>query len=286
MSIKRTKGVKNIRILRVEGEKTKNMQDVVAREFPLTIVLNDKELITLLCTPVNLDYLAVGFLFTEGLIKKKKDIKKLQVDKKRGVVWVETNSKKNMPSEFLSRRYITTGCGKGTSFIDAKHSRNIKKNTSEISIRPERIITLMREFQEQSETHRMTGGVHSAALCDADRIILFAEDIGRHSAIDKILGQCLLKGISTKERILITSGRISSEILLKIANGRIPIIVSKSAPTDLGVSLSDKLGITLIGFARGSRMNVYSGGWRVMTAGQSQQAAEQKTTRAAPSRSP
>ncbi|MCK5434113.1 MAG: formate dehydrogenase accessory sulfurtransferase FdhD, partial [Dehalococcoidales bacterium] len=107
-------------------------------------------------------------------------------------------------------------------------------------------------------------GVHSAALCDTKNIILFSEDIGRHNAIDKIFGECMLTDLPTEDRLIITSGRISSEILFKVAKRNIPILISKSAPTNLGVKLAADFGITLIGFARGKRMNVYTDSWRVV----------------------
>ena len=119
-------------------------------------------------------------------------------------------------------------------------------------------------FQHHSLIYRTTGGVHSAALCDNRDILLFADDVGRHNAIDKIFGECMLRDIATNDRMIITSGRIPSEILLKVSKRRIPIIISISAPTNLGVKLAADLGITLIGFARGKRMNVYANGWRVV----------------------
>jgi FdhD protein len=125
----------------------------------------------------------------------------------------------------------------------------------------------VREFQHRSQVYRTTGGVHSAALCDTGSILLFNEDIGRHNAIDKIFGECILRDISVDDRIIITSGRVSSEILLKVIKRNIPILISKSAPTDLGVRLANDLGVTLVGFVRGERMNVYSNGWRVTTSG-------------------
>jgi len=120
-------------------------------------------------------------------------------------------------------------------------------------------------MQRESELYRATGGVHSAALCDNRALLIFSEDIGRHNAIDKIFGKCLIEGIQTDNRVIITSGRISSEILLKIAKRNIPIIVSRSAPTSLAVKLANKLGITLIGFARGKRINIYTNDWRVQS---------------------
>jgi FdhD protein len=109
--------------------------------------------------------------------------------------------------------------------------------------------------------------VHSAALCDTKSILVFSEDIGRHNAIDKVFGECLLKDIPIHDRLLVTSGRVSSEILSKAAKRRIPLLISKSAPTNLGVQLANEVGITLIGFVREKRMNVYTHRWRVLSRG-------------------
>ena len=125
----------------------------------------------------------------------------------------------------------------------------------------------MDEFIQRSEVFKATGGVHSAALCDTKNILVFNEDIGRHNAIDKIFGECLLKDIPTDERLVITSGRVSSEILLKVARRNIPIIISKAAPTDLGVKLANDLGMTLLGFVRGKRINAYANEGRIVLNG-------------------
>ena len=139
------------------------------------------------------------------------------------------------------------------------------KTESQIRVRSQEIFDLVKGFQHHSLIFKTTGGVHSAALCDNRNILLFADDIGRHNAVDKIFGEALLKDIPTDDRIILTSGRIPSEILLKVAKRRIPIIISVSAPTNLGVKLAADLGITLIGFVRGKRMNVYTNDWRILT---------------------
>jgi FdhD protein len=254
--------VKRLHLVRISEEHRGRVADIVVREYPLTIVFNGTELVTLLCTPTKLKHLAVGFLFSEGLLNGRKDIKKVTVDQERGVAWVDTKKGSSVDAEFLAKRYITTGCGKGTSF-SAAGGKNIRKVNSVLKVKSSFVLDMMSMFQERSDIHRMTGGVHNAALCDRHGIVLFSEDIGRHSAIDKILGEGLMKDLPMNDHILITSGRISSEIVLKTARAGIPIIVSKSAPTDLGVKLAEQSGITLIGFVRGRRMNVYSNERRI-----------------------
>ena len=258
--------VEKVPILRLTQEGRSNIEDIVAREFPLTLILNNQELVTLLCSPMNLKYLAIGFLSSEGLLKSKGEIKKIIVDARRGVVRVETEESRELDRDVLFKRLITSGCGRGTSFYSAADTAS-QKVESRMRISVGEVFTLANEFQHGSQLYLATHGVHSAALCDRESIMIFSEDIGRHNAIDKIFGKCLLEDIPTDNRIIITSGRITSEILLKVAKRGIPIIISKSAPTNLGVRLADNLGITLISSVRGKRMNVCTNGWRVTTDG-------------------
>jgi len=250
-------------VLRLTEKGGSNIEDIVAREFPLTIVLNNQELVTLLCSPTNLKYLATGFLFSEGLLKSKDEIKNIVVDDRRGVVRVEAEEGGELGRDVLFKRLITSGCGRGASFYSAADVLSQTKVESQTELSLIEVFALVSEFQHRSQIYKATGGVHSAALCDTKSILVFSEDIGRHNAIDKIIGECILNDIATDDRIIITSGRISSEILLKVAKRNIPIIISKSAPTNLGVKLANALGITLIGFVRGKGMNVYANSWRV-----------------------
>jgi FdhD protein len=256
--------VERVPILRFTEEDKEHADDIVVREFPLTIILNNQELVTLLCTPAHLDYLAIGFLASEGLLNSKDEIKKVTVDEQRGVVRVETSEETKQAGEIVFKRLITSGCGRGASFYSAADIIGQKKVESKTSISAIEVFELVREFQHRSQIFRTTGGVHSAALCDTKNILIFSEDIGRHNAIDKILGECILKDIQMNGRVVITSGRVSSEILLKVAKRNIPLLISKSAPTNMGVKLAADLGITLVGFVRGKRMNVYANDWRVV----------------------
>lgn len=255
--------VEKLTVERVTREGRRDNEELITRELPVTIILNDRELVTLLCSPSDLNYLAVGFLSSEGLIKGKNDVRKIIVDQQRGVVRVQTGDSLK-DNELLFKRLITSGCGRGASFYSPADVEQVRVQSA-TTVPAAGVFSLVREFQHRSEIYRATGGVHSAALCDTRSILVFNEDIGRHNAIDKILGECILKDIPTADRIMITSGRISSEILLKVARPGIPILVSKSAPTTLGVKLAADLGVTLVGFVRGERMNIYTNGWRITT---------------------
>jgi len=257
-----------VSVLRLSEDGKKSIEDVVVTEFPLTIILNNQELVTLLCSPTNLKYLTIGFLFSEGLLKSKDEVEKVIIDDRKGIVRVEARGVGDLDRDVLFKRLITSGCGRGASFYSASDVRNQVKVTSQIEISSHAILALVNEFQQRSILFKATGGVHSAALCDARDILVFSEDIGRHNAIDKIFGECLLEDITTDSRLIITSGRVSSEILLKVAKRNIPVLVSKSAPTDSGVHLANDLGITLVGFVRGKRMNVYTNSWRIVANGE------------------
>lgn len=257
--------IEKVDIYRVNRDSKQAGEDIVVKELPLTILLNGRELVTLLCSPANLKYLAIGFLLSEGLLHSRNDIKRIIADGKRGIVRVETVTDLNGEEEQVFKRIITPGCGRGAAFYSAADAVGMNEVKSDLQVNGAEILELMSHFQQRSETYRSTGGVHSAALCDKKNLNVFSEDIGRHNAIDKIFGQCIWEGISTNNQIILTSGRISSEIVIKIARNNVPVLASKSAPTDTAVKLADLLGITLIGFVRGMRMNVYSHHQRIVS---------------------
>ena len=257
--------VEKVNIYRVTRDSKQAGEDIVVKELPLTILLNGRELVTLLCSPANLKYLAIGFLLSEGLLRSRNDIKSIIDDEQRGIVRIETVTDLHGEEEQVFKRIITPGCGRGAAFYSSADAVGMNEVKSELHVNGAEILELMTQFQHLSETYRSTGGVHSAALCDNKSLNIFSEDIGRHNAIDKIFGQCLWEGISTDNHIILSSGRISSEIVIKIARNNIPVLASKSAPTNTAVKLADLLGITLIGFVRGTRMNVYSHHQRIVS---------------------
>ena len=237
--------------------------DLVTREVPLTIILNNQELVTLLCSPTDPDCLAIGFLFAEGLINNKNEIKKITIDKQRGVVRISTEEGTEFAHELLFKRLITSACGRGAAFYTAADAQHPLKIESQIVISAKEVYSLIEEFTHRSQVFKTTGGVHSAALSDIHNILVFYDDLGRRNAIDKVFGQCVLTGISTENHVVLTSGRTPSEMILKVAKGKVPILISTAAPTDLGIRLANDLGITLIGFVRNKSMNVYTHCWRV-----------------------
>jgi FdhD protein len=239
--------VKRLDILRIDRDRAERRGDVVSVERRVTIVVDDSEFATLMCSPTDLDRLAVGRLRAEGVIRDGRDLMSIDVDEAECVVRIETN---------LAGREAVRSADFDED--DATHAV-----TSSLRMPHSSICSLMDEFQRRSETFALTGSVHGAALCDKDGIIVFKEDIGRRNALDKVTGECVLEGIETRDRILVTSGRITSETVARAAMNHTPVIVSKAAPTDSAVKLGDRLGITVIGFARSLRMNIYSNPSRI-----------------------
>ncbi|OAT82387.1 formate dehydrogenase accessory sulfurtransferase FdhD [Desulfotomaculum copahuensis] len=242
--------------------------DEVVREVPVTIFLNDEELVTLVCSPDQLEELAVGFLCAENILHRREDLKGITVNREDGLIWVETAGPSPQRQTFM-KRYLTTCCGRGrSSFYFVNDARSIPPVNSKLQIEAVRLLDLERQLEASAATFGATGGTHGAALCSSAGILLFYEDIGRHNAVDKIFGRCFLDGLALNDKILAFSGRISSEILIKVARMGIPVLVSRGAPTDLALAMAAETGITVAGFARGDRMNVYTGAQRIIFGGQ------------------
>lgn len=247
-----------VEINRFTAGQNETIKDQVVKEVPATIFFNDREIVTLLCTPEYLEDLAVGFLASEGMLKKAEELNEVKVDYESGTIWVKTAKDRIIAEKLFLKRYITTGCGKGTSFYDAMDAQLAKPIVTDLKINIQEISGLVQALQHQSQLFKETGGVHGCALADRGGIAIFREDIGRHNATDKILGKCFREGIPLNNKFFLTSGRVSSEILIKTAKMGIPILVSHSAPTELAIKLAQELGVTIIGFARGKRFNVYT----------------------------
>lgn len=249
---------KTYNILRVNKGIANREDDIVIQEYPFTIFIDDEEIVTLLCSPNSLRYLAIGFLHSEDFIESYSAIDNIQIDEENGRAYVYLKYRKTFNEKLQGKRTITSGCGKGTVFYNVLDSFKSKKIKDPIEIYKDEIIELMRDFNKKSELFLSTGGVHACALCSKYDMMIFEEDIGRHNALDKVLGRALEENIDLKDKMVLTSGRISSEMLIKAAKRGIPVVVSRSAPTSLAIDLARELNITLVGFVRGEKMNIYS----------------------------
>ena len=245
------------KIRRWSGGRFEELSDEVVREEPLTLYVNGREVVTLLTLGGHPEELAVGFLRAEGFLSRRGDLLGLRAEE--GAVRVEAAVDAALVERLLEKRTVTTGCGKGTTFyhpLDALRLRPLVPGGPLFS--PDGILGRMRELEGRSEVFRRTGGVHNASLAEEGRTLLFRTDIGRHNAVDMLGGRAFLDGMPLGRAALLTTGRVSSEILLKAAKMGVPVLVSRSAPTELALRLADELGLTVAGYARAGRMNVYT----------------------------
>ncbi|WP_261130777.1 formate dehydrogenase accessory sulfurtransferase FdhD [Bacillus sp. Marseille-Q3570] len=240
--------------------KVTEKEDIVATEYPLTIRVNGNEFATMVCTPTHLEEMVIGFLASEGIIRIfERDVTSISLDEDKGFAYIETTSEITPSIHDHTKRFIGSCCGKSRqSFYFQNDVRTAKSSMSKEKITFKQGINLMNELQLSSGTFHETGGVHNAAICTQEGIIVSRTDIGRHNALDKLYGHCLMNKIKVQDKILVFSGRISSEILMKAAKIGVGILLSKSAPTELALQAAEDLNITTAGFIRGNKMNVYT----------------------------
>ena len=239
----------------VDAKGTRKTTDPVAEEVPVTVTVNGRQVATAMVSPAGLDEFALGFLFTEGIIKGKGDIDSIQVEK-AGVKVIT----KDLLRVVGPKRTILSGCGGSSSFLDPA---KLPRITSPLTVPAGEISRLMKDLL-QSEIHRLTGGVHAVGLCTGGELAARAFDIGRHNALDRLCGQALMTGIDLGQAYVVSSGRISSEMARKCLVAGIPLIASRGATTTLAVTLAEGNGLTVIGFVRGGGMNIYTNPHRVI----------------------
>ena len=247
------KGVE-VNLTRIKGNKREESSDLVARETIFTILLNKKKLVTLNCSPEKYKYLGLGFLYTSGILQKKENIISLLIDEKQGLMNIKIKG-----ASLSSENIINSNLWIGS--YQQSEDQNVTPLSIDTSfkISSDFIYSLIFKMQERANFFKLTGGVHSCALVDKQgSIILFSEDISRYNTIDKILGEAFENDITTEDKIILTSCRITSGILKKIIIGKLPVVISRAASTDLAIKLAKRAGITLVGFVRGRRMNVYT----------------------------
>jgi len=250
-------------VVRINRGARQNLPDEVADEVPLTMYLGDSELVTLLCSPHDLKELAVGFLYSAGIISSADDVQDVVIDTNRWAANVSLKDR-NAPAELIFKRLYSSGCGRGVLFYNALDLMHRRVVTADAKVSPEAITELMKSFEKKSEGFRKTGGVHSAAFSDGAKILVFKDDIGRHNALDKIIGSALMKKLNMEDLMVLTSGRISSDVMFKVQRIGAAFVISRSAPTDQAVKIASASNITVVGFARGRRMNLYAGKERIV----------------------
>ena len=228
------------------------VEDGVIAEQSVSLTVNGKVWLSFMCTPVDLEELAVGFLYNEKIINTMDEVKDIYVcDHKDNVdIWLDRSIEE--PKNW--RR--TSGCTGGYTSAVLDEIEPVSLNG--LVIKPERILALIRNLFESQDIYKKSGGVHSSALANKNGILFQIEDVGRHNTLDKIAGKLLLENIDASPKIILSTGRISSEMLQKSARMKTSILISRTSPTSLSIELAQKLGITLIGYARGHRFNVYS----------------------------
>ncbi len=250
---------KAIRYDRFQFNKWKILESETIVEAPVSLTVNGESWVTFMCTPTQLEAMAVGFLFDEGVIAGMDEVADVRVCEHGDNIDVWLNRSVAQPKSW--RR--TSGCTGGITAVDLLADPGVSFDPSAPKFGSEVIGHLVDMLFESQQLYRETGGVHTSALSDGHNIVVSAEDIGRHNTLDKIAGLCLIQNIWPTTRVLITTGRISSEMLQKAARLQASIVVSRTSPSSLSIEMAERYGITLIGYARRQQFNVYTNAQRV-----------------------
>jgi FdhD protein len=252
--------LETFKVIQITASTLTKAERALTEEVPLTIEVNGNELATILASPLNIDDLARGFLFTSGMIADVSEIKNLSIDTERFRVVVDIS---NDLKDFVFKRIYTSGCGKGVIFHNPVDVIGKTALPDGFSIASGILISLMKDFMGRQPHYKETGGIHGAGLASHKEVYVIREDIGRHNAIDKVIGMSLAAGIGMSDKILMTTGRVSSEILSKILRARIPVIAALGSPTNQAVKLAIATNISIVARIKGGRGEIYSGEQRV-----------------------
>jgi FdhD protein len=245
---------KAIKYQKYEFRKWESQDAHTIVETPVSLTVNAEVWLTFMCTPIDLEAMAVGFLYNEGIIETMEEVVDVRLCEHGDNVDVWLNHAVEQPASW--RR--TSGCTGGVTAVDALARLDVSFEGDQLEVQPETVGHLVEALFNAQALYRETGGVHTSALSDGHEIVLVAEDIGRHNTLDKIAGLCLMKNIQPQTRILLTTGRISSEMLQKAARMNVPILISRTSPSSLSIEMAERYGVTLIGYARRHRFNVYT----------------------------
>jgi len=261
---------RKVKIFRIKKDKKEEIEDIVLYESPIDLYVNSEQIVNIICLSKDLKELSVGFLFSVGIINSIGDIKEIIVDELENSVNVNLNNNIEFNIERLEltpiSRVIDTTCGISSPWrntikksLDAAKVKEDLKTKSNIKVKSSMIFTAIKKMQTSTPLYRETGGCHGAAIFDVKgNLLSVKEDIGRHNAIDKVIGDLLLKKHDFEKVFLTSTGRLTGDSVLKAIRVKIPIVASLSAAIESGIRLAFAYGITLIGFARGARMNIYT----------------------------
>lgn len=230
----------------------------IANERPLTLYLDSYELVTLMTLGTHPELLTLGYLKNQGLISDLNEIKSIQVDWQVNAAAVTTFEDRDDWKEKLGPRIVTTGCGQGTVF------GNIMEQLEAIELTPPKlkqstIYALLKNLNDYNDVYKNAGAVHGCALCVGSEIFTFIEDVGRHNAVDAIAGKMLLDGVKGNDKLFYTTGRLTSEMIIKVAQMGIPALLSRSGITRMGLKLAQDLGVTMFSRARGKHFLIFNG---------------------------
>ena len=245
------KGVRPVEYILINGAGPEFVSGEVVEEALSCISVNGEELATFMCSPTNLDQLAIGFLYNEGLIDSYDEVASVHISESSCVDIFLTHEIRRP-----ERKIITAGCGGGVTFDDLSGEHD--PLASSLTADPETLAALMKSLHAGAELYRRSRGIHTAVLASGKDVLLQVEDVGRHNCIDKLAGAALQANIPTRDRILLSSGRISSEMLNKARRMEIPLICSRTSPTSLSIALADAWNITIVAYLRGNQMRVYT----------------------------
>ena len=250
---------------RVAGidQEGKAIETAVVTERPLTLFLNGREIVTMMTIGDHPDYLAVGYLLNQNMLSPEDRIIGVDYDEDIETVVVRTDRETDFEDK-LKKKTLTSGCAQGTVFGDLMEKFDEVRLDPTAVLRTSWLYALTRKINTAPSLYLAAGAIHGCVLCEEDRVLLYMEDVGRHNAVDKIAGYMHLNGISPQGKIFYTTGRLTSEMVIKTVQMAIPILISRSGFTAWGVELARQAGLTLIGRARGRRFVALAGQDRIV----------------------
>ena len=244
--------------VRVVDEYNRSRDAEIPGESPLTLYVDGREIVTLMTIGAHPEALALGYLRNQRFIDALEQVKSVSVEHRTESVNVTTHAGIDGWDEKLKKRTVTTGCGQGTVFsctIDSLYTRRLPS----VSVRQSILYALLEKVNRSNDIYRRAGAVHGCGLCQGEEILIYTEDVGRHNAADAIAGYMWLEGIDGDDKVFYTTGRLTSEIVMKTAVMGVPVLISRSGVTQMGLELAEHLGMVMIARARADSFLVYSG---------------------------